>query len=134
MREIKFRAWDKNQRFMAYQGKPDLETIKSFMFHFGDKTLMQYTGLNDKNGTEIYEGDLLGGGFNHKYKVCFGFYDNGELPEDLQSGYGFYLQKLFNYRKSDFRDVESIEKGIIERLEVIGNIYETPELIDYDGR
>lgn len=58
-REIKFRAWDESQKYMAYQGTPDLETIQSFMHHFGDKELMQFTGLTDKNGKEIYEGDLI---------------------------------------------------------------------------
>jgi hypothetical protein len=50
MREIKFRAWDESQNYMAYQGTPDLETIQSFMHHFGDKLLMQFTGIKDKNG------------------------------------------------------------------------------------
>jgi uncharacterized phage protein (TIGR01671 family) len=58
-RKIKFRVWDELQKYMAYQGSPDLETIQSFMHHFGDKPLMQYTGLKDKNGKEVYEGDIL---------------------------------------------------------------------------
>lgn len=58
-REIKFRAWDEDESYMAYQGTPDLETITSFMFHFGDRPLMQYTGLKDKNGKDIYEGDRV---------------------------------------------------------------------------
>ncbi len=60
-REIKFRAWDESQKYMAYQGTPDLETIQSFMHHFGDKELMQFTGLLDCNGKEIYEGDVIEG-------------------------------------------------------------------------
>ena len=58
-REIKFRAWDKSQKYMAYQGTPDLETIQSFMQHFGDKTLMMSTGIYDANDKEIFESDII---------------------------------------------------------------------------
>lgn len=71
MREIKFRAWDETQRYMAYQGTPDLETIQSFMFHFGDKKLMQFTGLQDKNGVDIYEHDYLENDFGKSSIVKF---------------------------------------------------------------
>ncbi len=39
MREIKFRAWDESQQYMSYQGAHDLETIQSFMHHFGNNKL-----------------------------------------------------------------------------------------------
>ncbi len=56
MREIKFRAWDKYKKFMYEIGRldfpinsPDYENIE----------IMQFTGLLDKNGKEIYEGDII---------------------------------------------------------------------------
>ena len=61
MRELKFRAWDKSQKYMAYQGSPDLETLSSFMFHFGEDIVLQSTGFLDKNENEIFEGDIIRG-------------------------------------------------------------------------
>jgi len=59
MREIKFRAWDDNEKQMVFWD--DLRDTKLFDDGFDNNqcTLMQYTGLKDKNGKEIYEGDVV---------------------------------------------------------------------------
>ena len=57
-REIKFRGWTING-YMAVQGTPDLECLQLFMHHYSDAELMEFTGTFDKNGKEIYEGDIL---------------------------------------------------------------------------
>ena len=77
-RELKFRAWDKSQKYMAYQGCPDLETLYSFMFHyagFKDCLLMQSIDILDKNGDEIFEGD---------YIKCTGGLWLGDYPKEGQ--------------------------------------------------
>ena len=113
MREIKFRAWVKSEKAMIQHR----EVIERAHLQFNDSLnntdiVMQYTGLKDKNNVEIFEGDLL-----HcpsielaYYKVVF---DNGcfELYHRL-SRWGL-LSRLYE----------------LTEPEVIGNIYENPELL-----
>lgn len=68
--EIKFRSWNQQSDFfiqspayMAYQGTPDLETLKSFMHHYReDNPLMLFTGQKDSQGKEVYHKDYLANG------------------------------------------------------------------------
>ena len=122
MREIEFRAYCPETKYMAYQGNADLETIQSFMFHWGDKILMQYTGLKDKNGKKIYEGDIIEHvpRFETRYKIKFltsGFYI---CP--LGKNFGHYFASLFAGHDEKTNSCES--------LEVIGNIFENPEFLN----
>lgn len=137
MREIKFRAWDRVQKkmfqnvstgtVMVWGGGIDAASSK-------DCDFMQFTELKDKNGKEIYEGDILmyrnnmsvknpGVPFDSYHKVCFGEYDFGEY-EDQEDGYGWYKQDI---------DVENYGSSLTpissDMYEVIGNIYENPELL-----
>jgi uncharacterized phage protein (TIGR01671 family) len=58
MREIKFRAWQDNK--MVYQPMSGNYALTRFAgFLYEDAIVMQYTGLEDKNGKEIYEGDII---------------------------------------------------------------------------
>ena len=112
-REIKFRAWDESQKYMAYQGTPDLEDIQSFIHHFGDKKLLQYTGFLDINGKEIYEGDILKKG---KYKYFVIFLDGAFIcfHLELKDWDGSHLRwgGIWRFKELNFE------------IEVIGNIYE----------
>ena len=119
MREIKFRAWNKHDEIMEHIN--DLYWFEENGVHdFNDNNyeFMQYTRVKDVNGTEIYEGDIVNicteGGCNPA-KVIF---DN----EDQKGCFCVigYLGDLRTYPIKDFVDCE---------IEVIGNIYENPELL-----
>lgn len=111
MRPIKFRAWDKENKKMIYN--PDFVFPNYAMDENASVfVLMQYTGLKDKNGKEIYEGDIV------KYSW---------LPKDHpQHETGVVVVE-------DIRNIPSIlTKGWTFEIEVIGNIFENPELLKGD--
>lgn len=123
-REIKFRAWDKELNYMRecvtvgcnrHDKWPNLAIKKDgFIDGFiGDFELMQYTGLKDKNGKEIYEGDIL---------------KNNELWEVRYSPtLARYLMMNAGTSEDTFQE-ENMSALALMDFEVIGNIYEKPEL------
>ena len=123
MRELKFRAWDKSQKYMAYQGNPDLETLSSFMFHFGEDIVLQSTGFFDKNENEIFEGDILSD---------WNEVDGKQVQSFLQvfwcnSDGAWKLDSSFNQDKSSgYLLSEELSSFVYE---ISGNIYENPELL-----
>ena len=112
MRTIKFRAWDAESKKMF--SAQDLSQARIYWDWLGlkDVKLMQYTGLKDKNGKEIYEGDIImsiygtGHVVYHERKALFG--------HEVKGSYGEFVF-IEIYRN-------------IQETEVIGNIYENPEL------
>ena len=125
MREIKFRAWDKSNKIILYTGfiiNADGQVATITNDHDWDLVLMQYTGLKDKNGFEIYEMDIIKYFMGKIAIIKFGDYMvNGS---DYYSNYtkaGFFCEYL-NRETSGL----TTEKNI----EIIGNIYENPELLE----
>ena len=113
MREIKFRAWVLESNKFIYK-PPVPELTPSWAYRRGEYILEQYTGLKDKNGKEIFEGDIT-------------------------SLDGEYLAVIkWNEKQASFV-AESIEGDYVsehlygaELCDVEGNIHENPELLEAD--
>jgi uncharacterized phage protein (TIGR01671 family) len=127
MREIRFRVWDKQEKEMLFEGFHvfgEVAIFKAIGSHAyktkGDKTsleryndfeLMQFTGLKDRHGKEIYEGD-----------IC------------KQSSDGLHFENveiLFNdgcYRARGLHFTQ-LSSGVSQWFEIIGNIYENKNIL-----
>ena len=132
MRTIKFRAWDKKKKEMYFIdfAPRTLIPVKSLR-----DDLMQYTGLKDKNGKEIYEGDIVRGNFYYNGVVEFniGFIEwadklgrwwvsdkNNDMFSEFNTSDGIEEETIIN---------DELTECLIDKCEVIGNIYENPKLI-----
>lgn len=118
-REIKFRAWDKENKKMLYEIPLATVNFYSSLEEFFKHTeLMQYIGLKDKNGKEIYEGDVLLGRFILDEVEDHIFLSLTEDEKRTQSKIFVVDDMFYPYTNQ-----------IPEDLEVIGNIYENPNLL-----
>ena len=133
MNNLKFRAWDKANKEMLKIDVIDffLKGIRvlehngnSFFMKFSDVKRMQSTGFHDKNGVEIFEGDIINSGYLFKGSP---FEEEDEYEEE--KGVVTFFNCGFNI---EFKNHINLFIDIIlscEDLEVIGNIYENKELI-----
>lgn len=123
MRKIKFRAWDKKRKIILDVGNIEWTKRLSIdeVWCAGDMgtllredvELMQYTGLEDKDDKEIYEGDILDNGAGDAYAITFGegCFWWGVIPLNI------------------IKRMADSELGKMKFHKVIGNIYENPELL-----
>jgi len=125
MREIKFRAWDENRKKWVYFRLDEIVNINHESLTDDEwafiqlKNIGQYTGLKDKNGREIYEGDIVKG--TGKNPIIY-------VVEWLDSYGGFaFVDKEKAIPAYEF---------LVNFCEVIGNIYENLELLEVgkDGK
>ena len=108
-REIKFRAWNKKGRKMIDLQKltPLATELNGLFLPFNDDSiLMQFTGLKDKNGKEIFEGDVL---------------QNIGDRNWIEAVEWSKVRPMF----SPFQRITSVDSA----WKIIGNIYENPELL-----
>jgi len=132
MREIKFRAWDTQLKAMIGSDERDFAvSFDGFISVYNGEELcdelttlelMQYTGLKDKNGKEIYEGDLI------KYEAgawvdCYGAWQEKSTIEKVE------IEPLGTnpFSATGYDDITIFYP---ENGQVIGNIYENPELLE----
>ena len=127
MKEIKFRAWHPGQRVngnkmngtMLDWGKFDL---KALLIDGDGKGVMQFTGLTDKNGTEMFDGDIVqGNDLVGNWRIAWGI----SYP-------GWYIRQTRNRKDWEtglgMHDQDNNTESSRPLLEVIGNIWENPEL------
>lgn len=134
MREIKFRAWDKEEKqmgnvlgfYLQENGWVDIEVLEErddsdmkdkeyddveWRARLKYVDLMQYTGLKDKNGKKIYEGDIL------------------QIGSELVETVTWVDETTWNADKCPVNGWVNHESIYKQKPEIIGNIYSNPELL-----
>lgn len=146
MREIKFRAWNKSKNIMVYNDEDDsrgywegvycnnIQMVNARLVNSGHREYvwLQFTGLNDMNGKKIFNGDIVERkGIKYQITLEIGSFllvkidENTDMYEefvDCWNDHVYPLSQLY-WNNSD-------EENHIYDLEVIGNIYENPELLE----
>lgn len=130
----KFRAWDKETQTMLDVSLIDFkksvlvgehwEFGETNFISFDDVNLMQSTGLLDKNGKEIFEGDIV---------QFEDYYIESDLPY-INRGIVEWSQGQFTITNRASVEMEDLLDGEFLDLTIIGNIYENPELLQEQNK
>lgn len=116
-REIKFKAWDVERKILINWEDLCLEWNYGETSHLpSDIILMQFTGIIDRTGVEIYEGDIVR--IQHPH--------GGDFSDTKGEVYYWEVEGAFYHGNLAGRP----PKRLWDYCEVIGNIYENPELLD----
>lgn len=119
-RERKWRAWNKIDKVMIYDlNSPTV--LHGVLTHDPDDILMDYTGLKDKNGKEIYEKSIIAGK-SFDFGAQLGVVELSEYVDNEE--YVHYKHYGWNVRGIPLIDL--IDDGLV----VVGSTYENPELLE----
>lgn len=115
-REIKFRAWQ-DSTMLHIPLNTNYGITRFFGLLYEDTIIMQYTGLKDKNGVEICECDVVK--YTNPYSKCT--YTHIVRWDEKWAAFGLFEKSNEWCKESDWAKIRDVE--------VLGNIYENPELI-----
>lgn len=128
MQKIKFRCWDKNKKQMRAVRDICFDQYGTIDVYCecddinepakGNDSLMQFTGLLDRNGKEIYEGDIV------EWKYLQTWHKN-----EVRWVGGEFVVTTSGF-KDDLNEPQNLSLVSILNCEIIGNIYENPELLN----
>ena len=152
MRTIKFRGWDREYEKMTYFDDEDYEYSPPIVsrldqvfkkdsnyddyedFEYNDITdkteIMQYTGLHDENGKEIYEGDII----EFSYDMFVGNFDTFVAKGKVVFEEGAFYVEAFENERTTEGEAYLLYSINLDTIEVIGNIYENKELLNETNR
>lgn len=115
MKELKFRAWDGKKIIDDVIPVSETAIVELFEYEWQEtevKAVEQYTGLKDKNGKEIYEGDIVDDGFSRICEIRWS--EHSTEFEAINENDGYVTSIWF----------------VAKYGEVIGNIHENPDLLE----
>lgn len=120
-----FKTWNRTYLLWGMTGDvPNMVEVKP-------ETVGQYTGLTDKNGKKIFEGDI----------VCLVYDDKMLSTGDVQFDYGVFGIEWTGFKKNkrmvggfgQLHNLRRFDDGLADRIKVIGNIYDNPELLEVEN-